>query len=59
VHVDHPVLQHLKLPIGCPNCWRCLLYSTVSANTFRIQPTASEQTAAVPSSRACASDGHA
>ncbi len=27
-----------KLPIGCPNCWRCLQYSTVSANTFRMQP---------------------
>ena len=22
-----------KLPIGTPNCWRCLQYSTVSAST--------------------------
>ena len=47
-----------KLPIGCSN-WRRLQYSTVSANTFRIQPTASAQIAAAPSSRACSRDAHA
>nr|CRL53194.1 hypothetical protein CPGR_00470 [Mycolicibacterium fortuitum subsp. fortuitum DSM 46621 = ATCC 6841 = JCM 6387] len=45
--------------MGRPNCWRCLQYSTVSASTLRMPPTASAHTAAAPSSRARSSDGQA
>ncbi|SKW41752.1 Uncharacterised protein [Mycobacteroides abscessus subsp. abscessus] len=48
-----------KFEIATPNCWRCLVYSIVSASTLRNMPTASATVAAVASSSAASMSGHA
>jgi hypothetical protein len=41
-----------KVAIGTPNCLRVFMYSTVSATSLSIAPTASAQSAAMPMSTA-------
>ena len=48
-----------KVAIGTPNCLRVFMYSTVSATSLSIAPTASAQSAAMPMSTARSSAGMA